>query len=111
VAELAAGNPLSTASFLPGTRRNLVIGKCGDLHACRAEEAGDRAHEQHCGQTVAVGGKPVRRRQQGHCYFAATGYGFVNGTALANVDARYVEFGRGRDNQCYLAWRNSVPAT
>ena len=52
-------------------------------------------------------------RRQAPCgeYFAATGYGFINGTALANVDARYVEFGRGRDNQCYLAWRNSVPAT
>jgi hypothetical protein len=52
-------------------------------------------------------------RRQAPCgeYFAATGYGFVNGTALANVDSRYVEFGRGRDNQCYLAWRNSVPAT
>jgi hypothetical protein len=52
-------------------------------------------------------------RRQAPCgeYFDATGYGFVNGTALANVDSRYAEFGRGRDQQCYLAWRNAVPAT
>ena len=43
-------------------------------------------------------------------YFTATGYGFIGGTALANVDARYAEFGRGRDNACYNAWRNAVPA-
>ncbi len=52
-------------------------------------------------------------RRQAPCgeFFATTGYGFNGGTALANVNARYVEFGRNRDNQCYLAWRNATPAT
>ncbi|HEV8558151.1 MAG TPA: hypothetical protein VGR06_17395 [Actinophytocola sp.] len=52
-------------------------------------------------------------RRQAPCgeYFAATGYGFSGGTALGNVVAVYTEFGRGRDQQCYLAWRNSIPAT
>jgi hypothetical protein len=44
-------------------------------------------------------------------WFDSTGYALSGGTALANVNARYVEFGRGRDEQCYLAWRNSVPAS
>jgi hypothetical protein len=44
-------------------------------------------------------------------WFDTTGYAFSGGIGLANVNARYVEFGRGRDEQCYLAWRNSVPAT
>jgi hypothetical protein len=52
-------------------------------------------------------------RRQAPCgeYFSATGYGLNGGTALANVDARYVEFGRGRDDQCYRAWRDAIPAT
>lgn len=54
---------------------------------------------------------PVRRQAPCGQFFAATGYGLNGGTALANVNARYVEFGRGRDNQCYLAWRNAPPAT
>jgi len=51
-------------------------------------------------------------RRQAPCgeFFTATGYGFLNGTALSNINSRYVEFGRGRDQACYLAWRNSVPA-
>jgi hypothetical protein len=54
---------------------------------------------------------PVRRQSPCGEFFATTGYGMNGGTALANVNARYVEFGRGRDNQCYLAWRNAAPAT
>ncbi|WP_128379926.1 hypothetical protein [Streptomyces cavernae] len=51
-------------------------------------------------------------RRQAPCgeFFTTTGYGLLNGTAVANVNSRYVEFGRGRDEPCYLAWRNSVPA-
>jgi len=44
-------------------------------------------------------------------WFDTTGYALSGGTGLANVNARYVEFGRGRDQQCYLAWRNSIPAS
>jgi hypothetical protein len=54
---------------------------------------------------------PVRRQSPCGEFFAATGYGMNGGTALANVDARYVEFGRGRDDQCYRAWRDAAPAT
>jgi hypothetical protein len=52
----------------------------------------------------------VRRHAPCGEWFSATGYSLLNGTALANVNSRYVEFGRGRDEPCYLAWRNSVPA-
>ena len=44
-------------------------------------------------------------------WFDTTGYALSGGTGLVNVNARYVEFGRGRDAQCYLAWRNAIPAT
>jgi hypothetical protein len=44
-------------------------------------------------------------------WFDTTAYALSGGIGLANVNARYVEFGRGRDQQCYLAWRNAVPAT
>lgn len=54
---------------------------------------------------------PVRRQAPCGEFFATTGYGMNGGTALANVNARYVEFGRGRDNQCYRAWRSTAPAT
>jgi len=53
----------------------------------------------------------VRRHAPSGEWFDATAYSLVNGTGLSNVNARYVEFGRGRDQQGYLAWRNSVPAT
>jgi hypothetical protein len=53
----------------------------------------------------------VRRQSPCGEFFAATGWAMNGGTALANVNARYVEFGRNRDNQCYLAWRDAAPAT
>jgi hypothetical protein len=53
----------------------------------------------------------VRRHAPDGLWFDATAYALSGGTALANVNARYVEFGRGRDQQGYLAWRNAVPAT
>jgi len=53
----------------------------------------------------------VRRQSPCGEFFAGTGYALSGGTATSNVDARYVEFGRRRDEQCYLAWRNAIPAT
>lgn len=53
----------------------------------------------------------VRRNAPCGEFFDATSYGLLNGTGVANVNARYVEFGRNRDAQCYLAWQNAVPAT
>jgi hypothetical protein len=53
----------------------------------------------------------VRRHSPDGMYFTVSAFGYINGTAVANTSARYVEFGRGRDNEGYLAWRNSVPAT
>jgi hypothetical protein len=52
-------------------------------------------------------------RRQAPCgeFFSATGYALSGGTAASNVAARYVEFGRRRDEQCYLAWRGKSPAT
>ena len=38
--------------------------------------------------------------------WAATNHALLNGTATANVNARYVEFVRGRDNTCYTGWRD-----
>lgn len=54
---------------------------------------------------------PVRRQSPCGEWFTVMAYGMNGGTALANVNARYVEFGRNRDFQCYLAWRNAVPAS
>lgn len=53
----------------------------------------------------------VRRNSPCGLFFDATGYAFSGGTALANINAKYLEFGRGRDNQCHLAWRNQIPAS
>jgi hypothetical protein len=53
----------------------------------------------------------VRRDAPCGEWFDATAYALSGGTALANVNARYVEFGRGRDAQCYFAWANAIPAT
>ena len=53
----------------------------------------------------------VRRHAPDGEFFDTTAYALSGGTALANVNARYAEFGRGRDEQGYLAWRNAVPAT
>jgi hypothetical protein len=53
----------------------------------------------------------VRRNAPCGEFFDATSYALLNGTAAANVNARYVEFGRNRDRQCHLAWMNAIPAT
>jgi hypothetical protein len=53
----------------------------------------------------------VRRHSPDGEFFTVSAFGYVGGTAVANTAARYVEFGRGRDLQGYLAWRNSIPAT
>jgi hypothetical protein len=53
----------------------------------------------------------VRRNAPCGEWFDSTGYALSGGTALSNVNARYAEFGRGRDAQCYLAWRNAVPTS
>ena len=42
-------------------------------------------------------------------YFNATNYALSGGTALSNVNSRYVEFGRGRDQKCYNRWRTLTP--
>jgi hypothetical protein len=39
-------------------------------------------------------------------FWSATAYSLNGGAAAANVNDRYVEFGRGRDNKCYAGWRN-----
>ncbi|HZM79446.1 MAG TPA: hypothetical protein VFC19_27260 [Candidatus Limnocylindrales bacterium] len=53
----------------------------------------------------------VRRHSPDGNFFTASAFGYIGGTAVANTSARYVEFGRGRDHQGYLAWRNAIPAT
>jgi hypothetical protein len=44
-------------------------------------------------------------------YFSATNYARSGGTALANINSRYVEFGRGRDKRCYDSHANQYPET
>jgi hypothetical protein len=44
-------------------------------------------------------------------WFSATNYARSGGTAIANINSRYVEFGRGRDRRCYDAHRNQFPET
>lgn len=41
--------------------------------------------------------------------YNATNYALLNGTGVANVNARYVEFGRQRDRRCYDAYNNAEP--
>lgn len=53
----------------------------------------------------------VRRNSPCGEWFDTTGYALSGGTGLSNVNARYAEFGRVRDAQCYFGWRNAVPAT
>ncbi|MDQ3991084.1 MAG: hypothetical protein M3245_02075 [Actinomycetota bacterium] len=54
----------------------------------------------------------VRPHSPDGLFFSATGYAHAGSpTVLDNVRARYMEFGRGRDYQGYLAWRNAIPAT
>jgi len=41
--------------------------------------------------------------------WTATSYALLNGTGVANVNSRYVEFGRRRDLGCWNEWQNHVP--
>jgi hypothetical protein len=43
-------------------------------------------------------------------FFNATNYALSGGLSIANVNSRYIEFGRGRDQKCYDRWK-SVFAT
>lgn len=53
----------------------------------------------------------VRQHEPCDLAFCATCYGHNGGTGVAQINARYVEFLRGRDNQCYVGWRdeNRIP--
>ena len=46
----------------------------------------------------------VRRDVPCGNWFAATNYSLNNGSSSTNVNARYVNFGRGRDYGCYIGW-------
>ena len=50
----------------------------------------------------------VRPQEPCDLFFAATNYALDGGSAASNVNARYVEFGRGRDQKCYNGWRDAV---
>lgn len=43
-------------------------------------------------------------------WFSATNYARLNGTALANINSRYVEFGRNQSVQCYRAHASQLPS-
>jgi hypothetical protein len=49
--------------------------------------------------------------QQEPCekWFTATNYGLLNGTAVSNVNARFVEFGRQQSYRCWAAHVNNNP--
>jgi hypothetical protein len=53
----------------------------------------------------------VRRHQPCGMAWSATGYAHNGGTGVANINARYIEFMRGRDYQCYIQWRDEIPET
>jgi hypothetical protein len=53
----------------------------------------------------------VRRHQPCGMAWSATGYAHNGGTGVANINARYIEFMRGRDYQCYVQWRDEIPET
>jgi len=42
-------------------------------------------------------------------WFSATNYALLNGVSAANVNERYVEFGRQQSLRCYQAHRNQLP--
>ncbi len=52
----------------------------------------------------------VRNHEPCDLWFVATNYSLSGGADVSNVNARYVEFGRGRNKKCYDRWR-SVKAT
>lgn len=43
-------------------------------------------------------------------WFSATNYALLNGVGAANVNSRYVEFGRNQSFRCYQAHSNQLPA-
>lgn len=43
-------------------------------------------------------------------WFTATSYALLNGTGVANVNSRYVEFGRQQSARCYRTHRDQIPA-
>ena len=57
------------------------------------------------------GYQSVRRHQACGMAWSGTGYAHNGGTGVANINARYIEFMRGRDYQCYVQWRDEVPET
>lgn len=50
----------------------------------------------------------VRQHEPCDLFFSATAYALNGGTSVSNVNARYVEFGRNRDNKCYIGWRDAI---
>ncbi|MGH8532241.1 MAG: hypothetical protein ACREV1_05775 [Gammaproteobacteria bacterium] len=42
-------------------------------------------------------------------WFAATNYALSGGTGVANVNSRYVEFGRNQSIRCYNSHKNHIP--
>lgn len=52
----------------------------------------------------------VRPHSPAGLFFVATNYSLLNGTASANVNARYIEFGRERDKASYFSWRDAIAA-
>jgi protein-disulfide isomerase len=42
-------------------------------------------------------------------WFTATNYALLNGTAVANVNSRYIEFGRNQSLRCYNSHRKHIP--
>jgi hypothetical protein len=42
-------------------------------------------------------------------WFSATNYARLNGTAIANINSRYIEFGRNTALRCYRAHVNQLP--
>ena len=43
-------------------------------------------------------------------WFSATNYARLNGTAIGNINSRYIEFGRNQSFRCYQAHRNQLPS-
>lgn len=42
-------------------------------------------------------------------WFSATNYSLLNGTVAANVNSRYIEFGRNQSLRCYRAHKDQIP--
>jgi hypothetical protein len=51
----------------------------------------------------------IKRHAPCGLVWVATGYGLSGGIAVANANVRYLEFGRGRDHQCWLRWQDEDP--